>query len=73
MIDFRTTIEMKGVKVRNGDIVFGDIDGVCIVPREAEEEIIQKALEKARGEKLVAKAIKEGMSAVEAFKTYGIM
>ena len=51
VIDFRCRIEIGGVRVHPGDIVFGDIDGVCIVPREAEEEVIAKALEKARGEK----------------------
>jgi regulator of RNase E activity RraA len=66
-------LEVGGVRVNSGDIVFGDIDGVCIVPREAETEIITKSLEKARGEKLVKKAIEEGMSAREAFDKFGIM
>lgn len=73
VIDFRTTLEINGVRVANGDIVVGDIDGVCIVPQDAEEEIFSKALEKARGEKLVRQAIEAGMSAVEAFNEYGIL
>lgn len=73
VIDFRVPLEMDGVRINPGDIVFGDIDGVCIVPREAEEEVIRQALEKARGEKLVKKAIEEGMGAREAFDRFGIM
>jgi regulator of RNase E activity RraA len=73
VIDFRCSIEMHGVRINPGDIVFGDVDGVCIVPRLAEAEIFVKAVEKARGEKTVQKAIEAGMSAAEAFKTYGIM
>ena len=73
VIDFRCSIEMGGVRIRPGDLVFGDLDGVCIVPQEAEGEVIQAALEKVRGEQLVRKAIEEGMSAVEAFRTFGIM
>ena len=73
MIDFRVPLEIGGVRVVPGDVVFGDIDGVCIVPQEAEEEVFVKALEKARGEKLVKKAIEDGMSTVEAFAKYGIM
>ena len=73
VIDFRVPLEIGGVAVRNGDIVFGDIDGVCVVPREAEEEIMVKALEKARGEKRVKTAIEAGMGAKEAFDTFGIM
>ena len=73
VVDFRCEIEIEGVKVRPGDAVIGDVDGVCIVPREAEEEIFVKALEKSRGEKTVHAAIADGMSAVEAFKKFGIM
>jgi regulator of RNase E activity RraA len=57
VIDFRVPIEIGGVLVRPGDILFGDIDGVCVVPSEAAEEVFATALEKARGEKLVKKAI----------------
>jgi len=73
VIDFRVPISIKGVLVNPGDIVVGDIDGVCIVPKQHEVEVITRALEKARGEKMVQKKILEGMSAKEAFDKYGIM
>lgn len=73
VIDFRLPIEIKGVVIRPGDIVIGDIDGVCIVPQKDEVDIITLAIEKARGEKLVRKAIENGMSASDAFKKFGIM
>lgn len=73
VIDFRIPIEIEGVRIRPGDIVFGDVDGVLVIPREAEEEAFTRALEKARGEKLVQQAIENGMSTCEAFATFGIM
>jgi regulator of RNase E activity RraA len=73
VVDFRVALEMAGTRVESGDIVFGDVDGVCIVPRHAESEVFARALEKARGEKTVRKAIESGMSAKQAFETYGIM
>ncbi|ATP55747.1 dimethylmenaquinone methyltransferase [Pedobacter ginsengisoli] len=73
VIDFRVPIEIRGVKINPGDIVVGDIDGVCIVPQNKEVEILTHAIEKARGEKLVQVKIQEGMSATEAFEKYGIM
>ncbi|ETZ22076.1 RraA family protein [Pedobacter sp. V48] len=73
VIDFRVPIEIRGVMVNPGDIVIGDIDGVCIVPQRQEVEILTLAIEKARGEKLVQIKIQEGMSATEAFEKYGIM
>jgi regulator of RNase E activity RraA len=71
--DFRCPIEVGGVAVNPGDLVFGDIDGVLIIPRAIMHEVIGKALEKARGEKVVRKAIENGMSSTEAFKTFGIL
>lgn len=71
--DFRVPIEINGIKINDGDLIVGDIDGVLVVPREKEEEILEKALKKARGEKVVQKKIQEGMLAAEAFKKYGIM
>jgi regulator of RNase E activity RraA len=73
VVDFRIPIEIDGTRILPGDILFGDIDGVCVVPRAAEQEVFVRALEKARGEKKVKKAIEGGMSAKEAFETFGIM
>jgi regulator of RNase E activity RraA len=66
-------IKLGDVLIRPGDIIFGDIDGVLVIPRDQETEVIGLAMEKALGEQTVRKAIENGMSAVEAFKTYGIM
>jgi regulator of RNase E activity RraA len=73
VLDFRVPLEINGVRVADGDIIFGDRDGVCVVPAEAAGDVFAKALEKARGEKTVLKAIQGGMGAREAFETYGIM
>lgn len=73
VINFRCPIEVGDVKVSPGDLVFGDIDGVLIVPKQHIAEVIDRALEKARGEKLVRKAIENGMSSTEAFATFGIL
>ena len=73
VVDFRIPIEVGQVRVRPADIIFGDIDGVLLVPVEVEDEVFTLALEKARGEKLVKKAIEKGSSTVEAFEKYGIM
>ena len=73
VVDFRIAVEIGAVRVRPGDFLYGDIDGVCVVPAEAANEVFTKALEKARGEKVVRKALEEGSSAVAAFAKHGIM
>src|SRR5579871_2511636 len=73
VMDFRIAVEIGAVRVRPGDILFGDIDGVCVVPQEAVEDVFTQALEKARGEKMVRKALEEGASVVSVFEKLGIM
>jgi regulator of RNase E activity RraA len=73
VVDFRCRIEIAGVAIAPGDILFGDLDGVCVVPRAAEQEVMRRAWQKAHGEKRVFEAIKRGMKAQEAWDTYGIL
>lgn len=74
VIDYRCTVRFpNGVVVRPGDLVFGDVDGVLVVPAEHEADVIAAAREKVRGENQVRVAIEGGMSARQAYDTYGIM
>lgn len=73
VFDFRCPIEIGQVTIHDGDLIFGDVDGVLVVPKKIVEEVIEKALDKAAGEKLVRKAIENGMSATDAFAHFGIL
>jgi regulator of RNase E activity RraA len=73
VLDFRVPLKLDETTIRPGDILFGDLDGVCVVPQEAVVEVFSRALEKARGEKRVRQALENGMSAAEAFARYGIL
>ncbi|WOO39770.1 RraA family protein [Rubellicoccus peritrichatus] len=71
--NFRCPIEIESVWIEPGDLVFGDLDGVVIIPRKHVKTVIEKALEKASAENLVRKEIEAGMSSSEAFKKYGVL
>jgi len=73
VLDYRVPIQVGQVRVHSGDVIFGDIDGVCVVPQAHAEEVFSRALEKARGEKVVRQAIEDGLSASEAFARFQIM
>jgi len=73
VIDFRVPLEIGEARVEPGDILFGDVDGVCVIPRHAEAEAFRRALEKVRGERQVRAALEAGRSASEAFAEFGIM
>ncbi len=71
--DFRVPLQIGQVLVQPGEIIFGDIDGVLAIPREAEREALTRALEKVEKESAVRVAIEGGMSTAEAFATFGVM
>lgn len=73
VVDFRLPIEVGQARIEPGAILFGDRDGVLVIPRESEAEVVRLALEKVRGERRVAEAIRAGMSTVEAYATFGVM
>ncbi len=70
---YRCAIEIEGVWVEPGDLVFGDIDGIVVIPRALEAEVVDKAWEKAHTENVVRKAIEAGMSTTEALTKYKVL
>lgn len=73
VFDYRCDIEIGQVTIHDGDIVFGDVDGVLIIPKTVAEEVITKALEKASTEKTMRKAIERGMLVTDAFAKFGVL
>lgn len=73
VVDFRCRIEVGQATVDDGDLLFGDVDGVVAIPQAVHEEVIERALAKASTEKAVRTAVEGGMSATEAFRAYGVL
>lgn len=73
VIDFRVPIKIGDVTINDGDIIFGDRDGVVVVPKSVEVEVLQAAFEKAEAENEVMKALQQGMSCTEAYEKFGVM
>ena len=71
---FRIPITFSnGVRVAPGDIVFGDVDGVLVIPSSDAGDIIQAALAKVDGESGVRRMIDAGERTEEIFAKTGIM
>ncbi len=73
VIDFRCPIEIGEARVDCGDLLFGDVEGVCVVPRAAEREVIGNALEIVRTEHHLRDAVMSGMSVAAAYAKFGAM
>lgn len=73
VIDLDVPVEIDGVRISPGDLVVADIDGIVVVPREVEAEVVRRAWEKVNAENTVRDAIAGGMTATAAFKKYGVL
>lgn len=73
VVDYRCSITIGHTRIRPGDLIFGDNDGVCVIPREVEREAITRALAKNRLERKVREAVSAGRSVVDAFNEYSVM
>ncbi len=66
-------IQLGGVSVKPGDFVYGDIDGIVIVPSKVEDKVITAAWEKVQGESKVREELRAGVSVKDVFAKYGIL
>lgn len=73
VIDHNCPVDCGGVLVNPGDIIFGDIDGVVVIPRELEGEVIPLALEKVSKENQVRDELRKGSLLRDAYNKYGVL
>ncbi|WP_421826364.1 RraA family protein [Larkinella sp.] len=73
VVDLDVTVEIDGVKFRPGDLVMADEDGIVVVPKEVEEQVIAAAIQKVDAENVTRDAIKNGMKAWEAYQKFGVL
>lgn len=66
-------VEVAGVKVTTGDLIYGDADGVVVVPQSIEAEVIAAAFEKLKGEHSTLADLQAGMKLGDVFAKYGVL
>jgi regulator of RNase E activity RraA len=73
VVDIDVPIECAGVRIEPGDLVFGDVDGVVVVPREREADVLQRAWQKVAGENASRDALRQGERLADVFARLGIL
>lgn len=73
VIRINEPITCGGVLVHPGDLIFGDVDGVVVVPSELAEKVLELAEEKVMGENRARVDYAAGISTKEVFKKHGIL
>jgi regulator of RNase E activity RraA len=61
------------VLVEPGQLVVADYDGVVVVPRDVEAQVIALALDKVSAENHVRRALEEGSTLRETYNRYGVL
>jgi 4-hydroxy-4-methyl-2-oxoglutarate aldolase len=66
-------VHIDGVRIRPGDLVVGDADGVAIVPIEVAATVIERSLEKDAREAEFRASVADGMAPTAAFDRFGVL
>jgi 4-hydroxy-4-methyl-2-oxoglutarate aldolase len=66
-------VEVAGVRIEPGDLVFGDVDGVVVVPKKVETKALDLAFKKVASENTVRAELKRGDKLRAVFGRHGIL
>jgi regulator of RNase E activity RraA len=66
-------IECAGVRIESGDLIFGDVDGVVVVPRRIEDDVLERALRKANSENVTRDELLRGAKLKDVYDRYGVL
>jgi regulator of RNase E activity RraA len=64
-------VQIDGVTIYPGDIIFGDIDGVAVIPAAIADEVFEKSIEKIEKENMVRDGLRNGKSLEEVYREIG--
>lgn len=71
IIEWDREITIGRTRIRPGDWIFGDVDGVVVVPVEHVEEVLEIAEAKVERERLMRADLDQGMPPSEIYARYG--
>lgn len=73
MVERDGEVVCAGVTVRTGDIVFGDVDGVVVLPYEQAVEVVERARAKIAREDGSREALSQGRLLREVYAEFGVL
>lgn len=73
MVAIDVPVMCGGVRIEPGDYVFGDVDGVVVLPQALADAAIRAALEKVASEDASRDALRSGKSLREVYAEFGVL
>ena len=68
-----TPVECGGVLIRPGDLIFGDVDGVVVIPGGEAEAILAEAFRKVTAENTTRDELLDGRLLREVYERHGVL
>lgn len=73
VVDYDVPVEAGGVIVYPGDMIFGDRDGVVVIPSALVDQVIEQAMNRVNGENNTRRELLEGKLLHEVYAKYGVL
>ncbi|WP_018387978.1 RraA family protein [Ancylobacter sp. FA202] len=73
MMAYDLPIQCGGVSVKPGDLVFGDVDGVVVVPKEVSVQVVEAAMRKVTSENKTRQELENGLLLADVYAKYGVL
>lgn len=73
MVEMDRPVDCGGVRVRTGDMIFGDVDGVVVIPAEIADDVISRAMQKVTAENNTRDELLQGKLLAEVYEKYGVL
>lgn len=73
VVEIDVPIECAGVRIESGDLIFGDVDGVVVVPRKIEQQVLGRAFEKVASENTTRDELLKGSTLKDVYARYGVL
>ena len=70
VMEYDVPVQCGGVVVHPGEILFADFDGIVVIPKQAENEVFQKAQEKVGRESLSRTELLKGRTLKDVYEQY---
>ncbi|HXQ93243.1 MAG TPA: hypothetical protein VN739_09590 [Nitrososphaerales archaeon] len=72
-VAYDVPVQCGGVLVNSGDLIMGDYDGIVVVPKKIEQEVLELAFEKVSKEKMTRQELLDGKLMREVYDKYGVL
>ena len=73
VVSYQRPVKCGDVTVYPGDIIFGDLDGVIVLPQKKAQQVIAWTLNKVHSENKTREALLQGYSLRDVYDQYGVL